>query len=121
MKANDRILLSERKSRLAARIASSFPEETTSAVLSGANVRFEVAARAQGLACGGIGLVHEFVRGIGLASAIDRNVHVLKRHFPYHESDHVLNLAYNVMAGGGPRALAYQRRLPRRDERRAHP
>ena len=45
-------------------------------------------------------MVHEFVRGIGLAAAIDRHVHVLARHFPYHESDHVLNLAYNVMAGG---------------------
>lgn len=44
--------------------------------------------------------MHEFVRGLGLPAAIDRHVHVLKRHFPYHESDHVLNLAYNVMAGG---------------------
>ena len=25
---------------------------------------------------------------------------MLKRHLPYHESDHVLNLAYNAMAGG---------------------
>jgi hypothetical protein len=100
VKANDRVHLSERKSRLAERIDSRFPEETSSAVLCGVNARYEVAARTQGLACGGIGLVHEFVRGIGLASAIDRNVHVLKRHFPYHESDHVLNLAYNVMAGG---------------------
>jgi len=25
---------------------------------------------------------------------------VLKRHLPYHESDHVLNMAYNIMAGG---------------------
>jgi hypothetical protein len=27
-------------------------------------------------------------------------VHVFKRHFPYHESDHILNLAYNVLCGG---------------------
>jgi len=27
-------------------------------------------------------------------------VHVFKRHFPYHESDHVLSLAYNVLCGG---------------------
>lgn len=100
MKTNDRARLSERKSRLSKRIDSRKPEQTVSAVLCGTNARYEVAAKTQGLACGGIGLVHEFVRGIGLASAIDRNVHVLKRHFPYHESDHVLNLAYNVMAGG---------------------
>jgi hypothetical protein len=27
-------------------------------------------------------------------------LHVLKVHLPYHESDHVLNLAYNVLCGG---------------------
>lgn len=100
MKANDKVHLFERKSRLAERLDSRTAAVTNTAVLSGANAAYEVSARAQGLACGGIGLVHEFVRGIGLASAIDRHVHVLKRHFPYHESDHVLNLAYNVMAGG---------------------
>jgi hypothetical protein len=30
--------------------------------------------------------------------ALNEKVHVLKRHLPYHESDHVLNLAYNIMA-----------------------
>lgn len=100
MKTNDRVRLSERKTRLAQRIDPRRPSTTATPVLSGSNTRFEVSARTQGLACGGIGLVHEFVRGIGLAAAIDRHVHVLERHFPYHESDHVLNLAYNVMAGG---------------------
>jgi len=50
--------------------------------------------------CGGIGLIHEMVRSIGLIGSIDERVHVFKRHFPYHESDHVLNLAYNVLCGG---------------------
>jgi hypothetical protein len=36
----------------------------------------------------------------GLVAAIDRDVHVLKRHLPYHESDHVLNVAYNLLSGG---------------------
>ena len=31
---------------------------------------------------------------------IDHNLHVLKRHLPYHESDHVLNIAFNILAGG---------------------
>ena len=35
-----------------------------------------------------------------LAENIDQRVHVLKRHLPYHESDHVLNIAYNLLAGG---------------------
>ena len=29
-----------------------------------------------------------------------RSVHLLKRHLPYHESDHVLNIAYNTLTGG---------------------
>jgi hypothetical protein len=35
-----------------------------------------------------------------LVDAIDRRVHVLKMHRPYHESDHVLDLAYNALCGG---------------------
>ena len=31
---------------------------------------------------------------------IDRTLHLLKRHLPYHESDHVLNIAFNILAGG---------------------
>jgi hypothetical protein len=47
-----------------------------------------------------MGLVQRLVRRIGLAEAIDANVNVLKIHKPYHESDHVLNIAYNALCGG---------------------
>ena len=40
------------------------------------------------------------VRRFGLAEAIDRRLHLLKIHLPYHESDHVLNLAYNALCDG---------------------
>ncbi len=36
----------------------------------------------------------------GLIDAIDQNLHLLKRHLPYHESDHVLNVAYNILCHG---------------------
>jgi hypothetical protein len=52
------------------------------------------------MSAGGIGVVHEVARRSGLAEAIDSEVQVLKVHLPYHESDHVLNIAYNVMCGG---------------------
>ena len=100
MKPQDRDRLSERKSRIEARLDPEWQEEMERPMLSGANTRYEVSARIQAIPCGGIGLVHQFVGTLGLADAIDRNLHVFKRHFPYHESDHVLNLAYNVMAGG---------------------
>ena len=34
-----------------------------------------------------------------LIREIDHNLQLLKRHSPYHESDHVLNIAFNILAG----------------------
>ncbi len=39
-------------------------------------------------------------RKSGLIEALDRDVRLLKIHLPYLESDHVLNIAYNILAGG---------------------
>jgi hypothetical protein len=64
------------------------------------SIHYEIADRALGMSCGGIGVVHQVARQTGLIEAIDKNVHALKVHLPYHESDHVLNIAYNVLAGG---------------------
>ena len=68
--------------------------------MAAGNIRYEVAQRSRGVACGGIGAVHLLARRTGLAEAIDRRLHLLKVHLPYHESDHVLNIAYNILAGG---------------------
>jgi len=40
------------------------------------------------------------VQELGLAEAIDQRLDLLKIHLPYHESDHVLNLAYNALCDG---------------------
>jgi hypothetical protein len=64
------------------------------------NIQYEVADRARGLACGGIGAMHLLAQKTGLIGAIDSNLHLLKVHLPYHESDHVLNMAYNILVGG---------------------
>jgi hypothetical protein len=44
--------------------------------------------------------MHRLALQTGLVEEIDRRVSVLKVHLPYHESDHVLNLAYNALCGG---------------------
>jgi hypothetical protein len=64
------------------------------------NIHYEHSARVRGLEAGGIGAMHLLAQHTGLVEAIDRQVHVLKVHLPYHESDHVLGLAYNVLCGG---------------------
>ena len=38
--------------------------------------------------------------GTRLDQAINRYLGLLKIHLPYHDSDHVLNIAYNLLAGG---------------------
>jgi len=61
---------------------------------------YEIAERPQAIACGGIGAIHELVRWVGLASEIDERLCILKQPKPYHDSDHVLNITYNLLCGG---------------------
>jgi hypothetical protein len=69
-------------------------------MLAAGNIHYEVADRTRGLSCAGIGVIHQLARSVGLIDALDRGVELFKVHLPYHESDHVLNIAYNVLAGG---------------------
>jgi hypothetical protein len=59
-----------------------------------------LAERTRAVSYGGIGLVHKLAQETGLIDAIDRRLHLLKIHLPYHESDHVLNFAYNALCEG---------------------
>src|SRR3954469_20839027 len=69
-------------------------------VFTASNLHYDVAARTRAISCGGIGAIQLLVRKLGLAEAIDDRLHLLKYHLPYHESDHVLNLAYNALCNG---------------------
>jgi len=69
-------------------------------MLSASNIQYEMGDRLRGTAVGGIGVMHLLARRTGLIESIDSKVEVLKRHLPYHESDHVLNIAYNAPSGG---------------------
>jgi Transposase DDE domain group 1 len=66
-------------------------------MLRPASIQYELAERTRGMVFGGIGSMLLLVRKLGLADAIDRRLHLLKIHLPYHESDHVLNLAFNAL------------------------
>jgi hypothetical protein len=69
-------------------------------VFGAEGIRVELADKVRAVAHGGIGLIHQLARQTGLVEAIDRRVELLKIHRPYHESDHVLNLAYNALCDG---------------------
>jgi hypothetical protein len=53
----------------------------------------------QAVACGGLGVLHELVQAVGLPEHLDAKVGILQRHRPYQDSDHVLNIAYNILSG----------------------
>jgi hypothetical protein len=64
------------------------------------NIHFEIADKAKGLRCAGLGALQLLVQKLDLADALNQRLHLLKRHVPYFESDHILNLAYNLLVGG---------------------
>jgi hypothetical protein len=66
----------------------------------GGNIQYEGSDRVRGLGAGGIGAIHRMVQRLGLPAAIDASLGLLQVHQPYHESDHVLHIAYNILCGG---------------------
>jgi hypothetical protein len=69
-------------------------------MLNSGAVRYEVGGNIDATGFGGIAAVHRLVTKLGLVEQINDKLELLKVHRPYHESDHVLNLAYNVACGG---------------------
>jgi hypothetical protein len=95
-----RKLLAKRKRRIERRLRQMQWADQPRPMLSGSNIHYEVADKTRAVGCGGIGAMHLLAQRSGLVEAINRDLHLLKVHLPYHESDHVLNIAYNILAGG---------------------
>jgi hypothetical protein len=68
--------------------------------ISGPRPTYEIADRVQAVPCGGIAAMHQVVCAVGLPELIDERLGILKRARPYQDSDHVLNIAYNILCGG---------------------
>ncbi len=101
MKVDGKEILARRQANLESRLDPSWQPETFSPVLSsGGSILYEASARVTAIDCGGLGVFAQLVDHLGLAEKIDEHVHLLKRHLPYHESDHILSLTYNVLSGG---------------------
>ncbi len=92
--------LNRRKRRILRRIENKPGVERPEPMMAASNIHYEIAEKVRGIAPGGIGAIHLLARKLRLIDDIDRDLQLLKRHQPYHESDHVLNIAYNLLAGG---------------------
>jgi hypothetical protein len=69
-------------------------------MLTSQKIGYEIGGNVEATVFGGLFAMHRLVTRLGLVKAIDANLELLKIHLPYHESDHVLTLAYSVLCGG---------------------
>lgn len=100
MSTNRHQKVARRKQRIAHRLRPIRWTAQPAPMFTASNIHYEVSGRTRGLTAGGIGALHLLAQSTGLIDAIDRDVQVLKRHLPYHESDHILGIAYNILSGG---------------------
>ena len=91
---NGKRRIKRRLARRAQQQRAGSPEFTAS------NIHYEFADRTRAITSGGIGAVQLLTKQLGLAEAINERLDVLKVYRPCHESDHVLNIAYNHLASG---------------------
>lgn len=100
VKAIIRQRLARSKRRIEQRLDKTKLAGCSEPIMTASNIHYEIAERTRGICHGGIGAMHSLVRELGLSEAIDERLQVLKLHLPYHESDHVLNIAYNALCEG---------------------
>jgi hypothetical protein len=100
-KRQSRKHIKKRKAKVAARHAKAGHWTAQAQPMFGSGkVHYEVGGNTEVMSSGGIAPVHRLVTNLGLRSQIDADLELLKVHLPYHESDHVLNIAYNILCGG---------------------
>jgi hypothetical protein len=100
VKTKIRQQLNRRKRRIERRLDKANIQGFERPMFTAANIQYEISDRDRGIAHGGIGAIHALARRFDLIDAIDRRLVLLKIHLPYHESDHVLNFAYNAVCEG---------------------
>ena len=94
----DRVVKNYKKN-LAIRLEND-KKESKNPMFSASNTTYEVSGKISAISQGGIGLVDKLIKEIDYPKMINNELHLLKRHMPYFESDHILNIAYNIICGG---------------------
>jgi hypothetical protein len=92
--------LAKRKKKIAKRTKKRNWENQARPMIKGANIHYDIDGRHNGIGCGGIGIIDQMNQKVGLPDKINEKLNLLKRYLPYHESDHILNIAYNIISGG---------------------
>ncbi len=100
MNKRDHKTLLRDKQNLETRLERKHYTDQPKPMFNDSSIVYEFAERTRAIGYGGIGALHKMVRKVKLDREINKNLELLAFHVPYHESDHVLNIAYNVLSGG---------------------
>lgn len=100
VKRKERRKFRRRKLRIQKRLKKdNFPKKQ-GPVFSTKKLNYEFSDRTLATSSGGIGAIHNMIIKLGFPDAINNHLFLLKKKMPYFESDHILNIAYNILAGG---------------------
>ncbi len=99
MRLNLLLKLSRRERRATQRIDKANWSEQTPMITPTA-ILHELADRVQATNAGGLGVIQQVVKQLGLTESINRVCPIFKMHLPYSEDDHVLNIVHNLLGGG---------------------
>ncbi len=91
--------LRKRKRRLIRRIDKN-SGRFQSPMIKPPKATYQLAEKQQAVCCGGIGMIMDLVKQVELRKQINRAVPIFKVYVPYDETDHVLNIACNLLTGG---------------------
>ncbi|MCP4433067.1 MAG: IS1380 family transposase [Gammaproteobacteria bacterium] len=92
--------LRQRKQKIKHRLNKKSVSEKPGPMLNPGNIHYDIADRSSGALYGGMGAVQKLVKQLDIDDAINNRLHIFKIHNPYYESDHVLNIAYNILCNG---------------------
>jgi hypothetical protein len=92
-------VIKKRKKNLQTRLENN-NQESAHPVFTARRACYDISEKITAIHCGGIGVINELVNTAGLPEKINSRIKLLKRHKPYFESDHILNMAYNIICGG---------------------
>lgn len=99
MKVKDKKKHAKNKKKLLERLRNNH-RAMEKPIIKAQKIQYELSERIEAIHCGGIGAMHMLAKNTGLIETIDKEIQLLKQHRPYHESDHIMNIAYNILAGG---------------------
>jgi len=92
--------LRQRKRKIRNRLDKRSMPEDSGPMLNPGNIQYELSDRNHGMLYGGMGAMQKLVKRLELDDAINNRLHLFKIRNPYFESDHVLNIAYNILCNG---------------------